>query len=207
MSAQKQLLIVDDSTSMRQMVAFALSSGGYNVKEAEDGQAALDIARTAKFDAVVTDVNMPRMDGIEMIRQLRQLPEYKFVPLLMLTTESGPEKKQEGRAAGATGWLVKPFEPAQLVATVGRLRGTYTMTPRMYVSGIVQYNSTSTSLGSNLLDMTPATIKGPRGGRPLRPRRKTGDALLRRRRARTVWAAHRLLAAGWRRRRARHRRR
>jgi len=118
-----QLLIVDDSTSMRQMVAFALSSAGYAVHEAEDGQAALDKAKGQKFDAVVTDVNMPRMDGIELIRQLRQLPDYKFTPLLMLTTESGADKKQEGRAAGATGWLVKPFEPAQLVATVGKVLG------------------------------------------------------------------------------------
>ncbi|HEU4773184.1 MAG TPA: response regulator [Lysobacter sp.] len=116
-----QLLIVDDSTSMRQMVAFALSSGGYTVREAEDGQAALDIARTTRFDAVVTDVNMPRMDGIELIRHLRQLPDYKFTPLLMLTTESGGDKKQEGRAAGATGWLVKPFDPEQLLATVRKV--------------------------------------------------------------------------------------
>ena len=118
-----QLLIVDDSTSMRQMVAFALSSGGFNVSEAEDGQAALDIAKTRRFDAVVTDVNMPRMDGIELIRNLRQLPDYRFSPLLMLTTESGPEKKQEGRAAGATGWLVKPFDPEQLLATVRKVLG------------------------------------------------------------------------------------
>ena len=118
-----QLLIVDDSTSMRQMVAFALSSAGYAVQEAEDGQAALEKAKGQKFDAVVTDVNMPRMDGIELIRQLRQLPDYRFTPLLMLTTESGTDKKQEGRAAGATGWLVKPFEPAQLVATVGKVLG------------------------------------------------------------------------------------
>ena len=98
-----RLLIVDDSTSMRQMVAFALSSGGFSVEQAEDGQAALDIARGQRFDAVVTDVNMPRMDGIELIRQLRQLPTYKFTPLLMLTTESGGDKKAEGKAAGATG--------------------------------------------------------------------------------------------------------
>ncbi len=116
-----QLLIVDDSTSMRQMVAYALSSGGYQVAEAEDGQAALDIARGQKFDAVVTDVNMPRMDGIELIRQLRALPDYRFTPLLMLTTESGTDKKSEGRAAGATGWLVKPFDPDQLLATVRRV--------------------------------------------------------------------------------------
>lgn len=124
MSAQpKNLLIVDDSTSMRQMVAFALSSGGYEVREAEDGQVALDIARTTRFDAVVTDVNMPRMDGIELIRQLRLLPDYKFVPLLMLTTESAGDKKLEGRAAGATGWLVKPFDPDQLLATVRKVLG------------------------------------------------------------------------------------
>jgi two-component system chemotaxis response regulator CheY len=118
-----QLLIVDDSTSMRQMVAFALSSGGYNVSEAEDGQAALDIAKTRRFDAVVTDVNMPRMDGIELIRQLRALPDYKFTPLLMLTTESGSDKKMEGKAAGATGWLVKPFDPDQLLNTVRKVLG------------------------------------------------------------------------------------
>ncbi len=116
-----QLLIVDDSTSMRQMVAFALSAGGYTVREAEDGEVALEMAKTTRFDAVVTDVNMPRMDGIELIRRLRQLPEYKFTPLLMLTTESAGDKKQEGRAAGATGWLVKPFDPEQLLATVRKV--------------------------------------------------------------------------------------
>ncbi|MHB8912820.1 MAG: response regulator [Lysobacter sp.] len=118
-----QLLIVDDSTSMRQMVAFALSSAGYAVREAEDGQAALEIARTQRFDAVVTDVNMPRMDGITLIRELRQLPAYKFTPMLMLTTESGGDKKMEGKAAGATGWLVKPFDPEQLVATIRKVLG------------------------------------------------------------------------------------
>ena len=118
-----QLLIVDDSTSMRQMVAFALTSGGYGVHEAEDGQAALDLARTRRFDAVVTDVNMPVMDGITLIRELRQLPAYKFIPILMLTTESAGDKKLEGKAAGATGWLVKPFDPEQLLATVRKVLG------------------------------------------------------------------------------------
>lgn len=118
-----QLLIVDDSTSMRQMVAFALTSGGYMVREAEDGQVALDIARTQRFDAVVTDVNMPVMDGITLIRELRQLPAYKFIPILMLTTESAGDKKMEGKAAGATGWLVKPFDPEQLLATVRKVLG------------------------------------------------------------------------------------
>jgi len=117
------LLIVDDSTSMRQMVAFALTGGGYTVVEAEDGIAALEKAKAQRFDAVITDVNMPRMDGIELIRQLRALPNYKFTPLLMLTTESGADKKNEGRAAGATGWLVKPFDPEQLLATVRKVLG------------------------------------------------------------------------------------
>ncbi|MDH7451482.1 response regulator [Luteimonas composti] len=117
----KQLLVVDDSTSMRQMVAFALTSGGFEVSEAEDGQAALELARTRAFHAVVTDVNMPRMDGISLIRELRQLPDYRFTPLLMLTTESGGDKKMEGKAAGATGWLVKPFDPEQLLATVRKV--------------------------------------------------------------------------------------
>lgn len=118
-----QLLIVDDSTSMRQMVAFALSSGGHAVREAEDGVEALQIARDQRFDAVVTDVNMPRMDGITLIRELRKLPEYRFTPLLMLTTESAGDKKLEGKAAGATGWLVKPFDPDQLLATIHKVLG------------------------------------------------------------------------------------
>ena len=84
---------------------------------------ALEIARTRAFDAVVTDVNMPRMDGISLIRELRQMPDYKFTPLLLLTTESAADKKAEGKAAGATGWLVKPFNPEQLVATVQKVLG------------------------------------------------------------------------------------
>ena len=118
-----QLLIVDDSTSMRQMVAFALSSAGYAVHEAEDGQVALGRAQGQRFNAVVTDVNMPNMDGISLIRALRGLPDYRFTPMLMLTTESAADKKAEGKAAGATGWLVKPFNPEQLVATVQKVLG------------------------------------------------------------------------------------
>ena len=116
-----RILVVDDSTSMRQMVAFALTSAGYAVEEAEDCVAALGRAKNQRFNAVVTDVNMPNMDGIALIRELRQLPAYKFTPLLMLTTESATEKKSEGRAAGATGWLVKPFNPDQLIATVKKV--------------------------------------------------------------------------------------
>ncbi|WP_058834671.1 response regulator [Luteimonas abyssi] len=115
------ILVVDDSASMRQMVSFALTSAGYTVDEAEDGQVALGRAQGARFNAVITDVNMPNMDGISLIRELRQLPDYKFTPLLMLTTESAADKKADGRAAGATGWLVKPFDPDQLVATVRRV--------------------------------------------------------------------------------------
>ena len=118
-----RILAVDDSASMRQMVAFTLKSAGFDVAEAEDGQAALDLAKTEKFKLVLADVNMPRMDGITLVRNLRGLAEYKFTPLLMLTTESTPEKKMEGKAAGATGWLVKPFNPEQLVATVQRVLG------------------------------------------------------------------------------------
>lgn len=116
-----RILTVDDSTSMRQMVAFTLRAAGYDVEEAEDGRVALDKARGGKFNCVVADVNMPNMDGISLIRELRQLPDYRFTPLLMLTTEAGLEKKQEGKAAGATGWIVKPFDPDQLVATIKKV--------------------------------------------------------------------------------------
>jgi two-component system chemotaxis response regulator CheY len=118
-----RVLAVDDSTSMRQMVAFTLASAGFEVAEAPDGQAALAMAQKEKFRLVLADVNMPNMDGISLVRALRGLPDYKFTPLLMLTTESGPEKKQEGKAAGATGWLVKPFNPEQLLNTVKRVLG------------------------------------------------------------------------------------
>jgi two-component system chemotaxis response regulator CheY len=119
----KSILAVDDSTSMRQMVAFTLKGAGYEVTEAADGQQALDIAKTRGFDMVLSDVNMPVMDGIELIKNLRTLPTYKFTPILMLTTEAGTEKKMEGKAAGATGWIVKPFNPEQLLKTVSRVLG------------------------------------------------------------------------------------
>ena len=118
-----KILAVDDSVSMRQMVEFTLKSAGHEVVLATDGTEALDVAKTASVDLVLTDVNMPQMDGITLIRNLRTLPSYKFTPMLMLTTESGTEKKQEGKAAGATGWIVKPFNPDQLVATIARVIG------------------------------------------------------------------------------------
>ncbi|BCG64566.1 MAG: two-component system, chemotaxis family, chemotaxis protein CheY [Methyloprofundus sp.] len=117
------VLAVDDSASMRQMVSFTLKGAGYTVVEAVDGVDALAKAQTQKFDCVVTDVNMPNKDGITLIKDLRALPAYKFVPMLMLTTESGMDKKQQGKAAGATGWIVKPFNPDQLLKTIKKVLG------------------------------------------------------------------------------------
>lgn len=116
-----RILAVDDSTSMRQMVAFTLKAAGFDVAEAPDGVVALDMAKKEKFSLVLADVNMPNMDGIALVRALRGLPEYRFTPMLMLTTESTPEKKLEGKNAGATGWLVKPFNPDQLISTIQRV--------------------------------------------------------------------------------------
>jgi two-component system chemotaxis response regulator CheY len=109
---------------MRQMVRATLQSAGYGVVEAADGQEALEFARGNSVDLVISDVNMPRMDGIRLIHELRALPGYRLTPLLLLTTESSREKKQEGKLAGATGWIVKPFNPAQLLATLTRLLGS-----------------------------------------------------------------------------------
>lgn len=118
-----KILVVDDSASIRQMVVFTLKTAGFDVKDASDGDEALDIAKKQTFDLVITDVNMPNMDGITLCRELRALPAFKFTPILMLTTESSTEKKQAGRAAGATGWIVKPFNPDQLLATVNKVVG------------------------------------------------------------------------------------
>ncbi len=117
------VLAVDDSPSMRQMVQFTLASAGYEVIEAVDGEEALQLAKTRKVNLVLSDVNMPRRDGISLIRELRALPDYRLVPMLLLTTESAPEKKAEGKAAGATGWIVKPFNPESLLATVKKVLG------------------------------------------------------------------------------------
>ena len=115
------ILAVDDSVSMRQLVTFTLKEAGFEVIEAVDGVDAMTKAQAKRADLVLTDVNMPNMDGISLIRNLRQLPPYKFTPMLLLTTESAPEKKAEGKAAGATGWIVKPFNPEQLVATISKV--------------------------------------------------------------------------------------
>ena len=117
------ILAVDDSASMRQMVSFTLKGAGYDVIEATDGADALKSAEGRSVNLVLTDVNMPGMDGITLIRELRKLPAYRYTPMLMLTTESAAEKKAEGKAAGATGWLVKPFNPDQLLATIRKVLG------------------------------------------------------------------------------------
>ena len=115
------ILVVDDSNSIRDMVSFTLKSASYNVVEAKDGVDGLNKARNEIFDLVISDVNMPNMDGVTLCKELRQLPSFKFVPILMLTTESSTEMKMKGKAAGATGWLVKPFNPEKLLATIKRV--------------------------------------------------------------------------------------
>lgn len=115
------ILAVDDSASMRQMVRFTLEAAGYTVLQASDGVEALELARSKCADLVLTDVNMPRMDGLTLVRELRSLESYKFVPMLVLTTESGQDTKARGKQAGATGWIVKPFNPEQLLATIARV--------------------------------------------------------------------------------------
>lgn len=117
------ILAVDDSASMRQMVSFTLKGAGYQVREAADGVEALEIAKGETFDLVLTDVNMPNMNGIELVKNLRQEDAYKFIPMLMLTTESAGDIKMQGKAAGATGWIVKPFNPDQLLSTIKRVLG------------------------------------------------------------------------------------
>ncbi len=119
----KKILAVDDSGSLRQMVVFSLKAAGYQVVEAVDGQDGLDKAKSGVYDLVLTDQNMPRMDGLTLIRNLRGLPSYQSVPILMLTTEASPEMKAKGRAAGANGWLVKPFDPQRLVEVVKKVIG------------------------------------------------------------------------------------
>jgi two-component system chemotaxis response regulator CheY len=119
----KSILAVDDSASIRQMVAFTLKSAGYDVIEAVDGEDGLAKAKFKPVDLVLTDQNMPRMDGLSMVRALRLLPNYRTAPILILTTESGDAMKSQGKAAGATGWLVKPFDPKRLLEVVKKVIG------------------------------------------------------------------------------------
>lgn len=116
------IMTVDDSASVRQLVGFTLRNGGYDVIEAVDGKDALS-RLTPAVRLIVTDLNMPNMDGIELIRSVRSAPASRYVPIIMLTTESQDARKQAGRAAGATGWIVKPFRPEQLLAVVKKVLG------------------------------------------------------------------------------------
>ena len=115
------ILAVDDSPSMRKMVSFTLSGAGYQVVEAVDGQDAYEKAQQQTFDLVLTDQNMPRLDGLGLTRKLREHPNFKTTPILILTTESSDLMTQAGRAAGATGWLVKPFDPARLLEVIQKV--------------------------------------------------------------------------------------
>ena len=119
----KKILVVDDSSSMWQMVSFTLAASGYDIIQAVEGQDALNKAKVDQADLVLTDQNMPIMDGLTLIKNLRALNNYQRTPILMLTTESSDEMKSKGKAAGATGWLVKPFDPKRLCDVVEKLIG------------------------------------------------------------------------------------
>lgn len=116
-----KILAADDSVSIRQMVSHTLKEAGYDVETANDGVDALKKAKGQRFDVVISDVNMPNMDGLELVKMLRTNPQYKFTPILMLTTETSAEKKSAGKQAGATGWIVKPFNPDTLLKTLDRV--------------------------------------------------------------------------------------
>jgi two-component system chemotaxis response regulator CheY len=116
-----KILTIDDSVSLRRLLASALKSAGHSVTEADSGASALGIAQGASFDLVISDLNMPGMDGLALVGALRKLAPYRAVPILILTTEMDPTKKQAAKAAGATGWLVKPFDPVQLLATIRKV--------------------------------------------------------------------------------------
>ncbi|MDF1485757.1 response regulator [Ramlibacter sp. H39-3-26] len=117
----QSILAVDDSPSMRKMVSFTLTGAGYNVVEAVDGEDAYEKAQNHAIDLVLADQNMPRLDGIGLTRRLRENPKFKTIPILILTTESSDQMKQAGRSAGATGWLVKPFDPNRLIEVIQKV--------------------------------------------------------------------------------------
>jgi two-component system, chemotaxis family, chemotaxis protein CheY len=117
----KTIMIVDDSASMRQVVGIALKGAGYAVLEGRDGKDALSKLTGQKVNLIISDVNMPNMDGISFVKAVKQLPAYRFTPIIMLTTESEESKKREGQAAGAKAWVVKPFKPEQLLGAVQKL--------------------------------------------------------------------------------------
>ena len=120
----KTVLCVDDSASVRQMVSFTLESAGYSTNTAVDGADALVKLASERFSLIITDLNMPNLDGIAMIKKIREMPQHAGVPIVMLTTESDENKKAQGKAAGAIGWIVKPFDQARLIAVVNKLIGS-----------------------------------------------------------------------------------
>ncbi|HEY3064476.1 MAG TPA: response regulator [Methylomirabilota bacterium] len=119
-----KILIVEDSRSMRRIVRAALEQDGHQVAESEDGRQALAALREVTPELIITDINMPEVDGISLVREIRRLPAFRFTPVIILTTESGDDAKENGRAAGATGWIVKPFDPDRLRHVVAQVLGT-----------------------------------------------------------------------------------
>ena len=117
----RRALVVDDSTSIRQMVCATLRQAGFAVTEGSDGRDGLALAERERFDLVLTDLNMPVMDGLTLVRELRARPQHRYTPVLILTTESDEARKQAGKAAGATGWIVKPFDPQRLLQVIARV--------------------------------------------------------------------------------------
>jgi len=117
----KNILVVDDSATLRQVISMALTGAGYSVVEACDGMDALNKLDGQKIHLIISDVNMPKMDGISLVKAVKQMPNYKFTPIIMLTTESEEAKKKEGQAAGAKAWVVKPFQPSQMLSAVSKL--------------------------------------------------------------------------------------
>lgn len=117
----KVIMTADDSASVRQMVSFTLKQAGYEVIEATDGRDAVSKLSNTRIDMLIADLNMPNLDGIGLVTEIRRMPDHKFIPIVILTTESQEAKKNEGRAAGASGWIVKPFRPDQLLAVVKKV--------------------------------------------------------------------------------------
>ncbi len=122
-SQMAHILISDDSIAMRQMLAYTLTEASHEVMQADNGQAALRLAQSHTFDLVITDVNMPLLDGLSLVKELRALPNYRFKPILLLTTETDPQKKQIAKKSGATGWIIKPFNPDKLLMAVRKVLG------------------------------------------------------------------------------------
>ena len=118
---RKKILVIDDSASLRQVVSISLTTAGYDVVEAENGQQGLEKLDGTKFHLVICDVNMPTLDGIAFVKRVKTMPGYRFLPIIMLTTESSENRKQEGQAAGAKAWVVKPFRPDQILNAVSKL--------------------------------------------------------------------------------------